>query len=113
MSPQCTADAELVESVAKLINNENDEFVAAHSLAHDNEMALKSRSFSLLWSFAVPLRCRVMFSIPPPPPMFLAELLLGGLPGLLASTSLTCQVSVAHLTFRLCFPSDNQILCVV
>lgn len=52
-----------------------------------------------------------MFSIPPP--MFLAELLRCGLPGLLASTSLTCQVSVAHLTFRLCFPSDNQILCVV
>lgn len=48
-----------------------------------------------------------------PPSMFLAELLLCGLPGLLASTSLTCQVSVAHLTSRLCFPSDNQILCVV
>lgn len=43
-------------------------------------------------------------------PLFLAELLLGGLPGLCASTSLTCQVAVAHLTFRLCFPSDNCCL---
>lgn len=64
MSPQRTTDAAFVESVAKLINNENDSFVAAYSVAHNKEMALKSWSFSLVGGFALSVRCRVMFSIP-------------------------------------------------
>lgn len=64
MSPQCTADAAFVESVAKLINNENDSFVAAYSGTHHDKMALKSWSFSLVRGFALSVRCRVTFSIP-------------------------------------------------
>lgn len=108
MSPRCTTDAASVESVARLINNENDEFVAADSVAHNNETALKSASSTLEFRSFSEVQADVE-----PPPVCLAELLLCGLPGLFASTSLTCQVAVADLTLRLCFPSDNHILCVV
>lgn len=84
--------------------------VAAYSLAHDNEMALKSCSFSLVWSFALSGRCRVMFSIPSVfgrvAPQWVARFVC-------VHQSHSRQVAVAHLTFRLCFHSDNQILCVV
>lgn len=39
-----------VESVTRLINNENDSFVPAYSTVHNNESALKSESFILVKS---------------------------------------------------------------
>lgn len=50
MPPKYTTDVAFVENTTRLINKENNLFVAAHSTVHNNESALKFESFILVQS---------------------------------------------------------------